>query len=146
MELTVNAALNRVQPVLLTIGRILLGVVLFAHGWQKVFTNGMDKVQMGFESMGVPAPGFSAWFAAGVELIGGALLIVGLAVPVVAILGVIDMLGAIITAHWSVLTESGSLIAQGGPELPVLILAGLLAVGLAAPGPLSIDHYLRGRR
>jgi putative oxidoreductase len=142
----VTGTLARLQPYAVSLARIILGVVLFAHGWQKFFTNGIDKVQLGFEHMGVPAPGVSAWFAGLVELVGGPLLVIGVAVPLVAVLGIIDMIGAIATAHWPVLTKTGSLIAPGGPELPLVILAGLLAVGFAAQGPLSVDHHLFGRR
>lgn len=130
----------------ITIARIILGVVFFAHGWQKLFTNGIDRVQTGFEAMGTPVPGLSAWLAAVVELVGGAALIVGLAVPLVAAAGIVDMLCAIIYGHWSVFMEAGTILAAGGPEVPLLVIAGLAAIGFAAQGPLSCDHYIWNAR
>ncbi|MBY8852969.1 DoxX family protein [Saccharothrix sp. MB29] len=61
------------------IGRIGVGVVFIAHGWQKVAEWGLDGTATAFAGMGVPLPTLSAWFAAIVELGGGALLLLGAA-------------------------------------------------------------------
>ncbi len=90
----------------------------------------MDATASGFDMMGVPAPTASAWFAGIVELAGGALLIVGLAVPVVGLLLLLDMLGALFTVH----LDSGIFAAEGGYEL-VLIL-GISSLLLAVIGPV----------
>src|SRR6476619_2863283 len=71
------------QDVTLLIGRIALGIVLIAHGWQKFFTYGISGATASFEQMGIPAAGAAAVFAALVELVGGIALIVGFAVPLV---------------------------------------------------------------
>ncbi|ONI83731.1 hypothetical protein ALI22I_35330 [Saccharothrix sp. ALI-22-I] len=55
------------------IGRIGVGVVFIAHGWQKVTEWGLDGTATAFAGMGVPLPTLSAWFATIVELAGGAL-------------------------------------------------------------------------
>ena len=52
------------QNIALLIGRIALGVVLIAHGWQKFFTFGISGVAANFDTMGVPLPAVSATFAA----------------------------------------------------------------------------------
>ena len=65
-----------VSDIVILVSRVAVGVILFAHGWQKFFTNGIDATAQGFEGMGVPAATAAAIFAATVELVGGALLIV----------------------------------------------------------------------
>ncbi|KXP02730.1 DoxX family protein [Tsukamurella tyrosinosolvens] len=126
------------QFTLLTVARVILGVVFFAHGWQKVVTNGLSGTAGAFEKMGVPAPTLSAWFAGLAELLGGALLIVGFAVPIVAIVLIIDMLGAIFAVH----IDSGFFATGGGIELPLVLIAGLLAVAAVPQTSLGIDALL----
>ncbi|TWS26512.1 DoxX family protein [Tsukamurella sputi] len=136
------AQLERGQGLASTIARVILGVIFFAHGWQKFVTFGMDGVAANFDKMGVPLPTLSAWFAGIVELVGGAALIIGFAVPIVAVLGIIDMLGAIIFVHW----DAGFFASNGGYELPLALIAGLIAVGIASHGPLAADTHLLNRR
>lgn len=126
------------QFTLLTLARVILGVVFFAHGWQKVVTNGLGATATGFEKMGVPAPTLSAWFAGLAELLGGALLIVGFAVPIVAIVLIVDMLGAIFTVH----IDNGFFATGGGIELPLVLIAGLLAVAAVPQTSLGVDALL----
>lgn len=58
-------------------GRLLLGVVMFAFGWEKWVTKGLSATAVGLRNLGVPFPVLSAAFAGTVELLGGALLILG---------------------------------------------------------------------
>jgi len=53
------------------VGRVLLGLILFAHGWQKLVSNGISGTSVFFDQAGVPLPTLSAWFAAIVELSAG---------------------------------------------------------------------------
>ena len=75
--------------------RIGIGVVFVGHGWDKVVTNGIDKVAGFFASMGIPSPTASAYFGGYVELIGGILLIVGLGTNIVSLLLSVVRAGAI---------------------------------------------------
>ena len=88
------------QDITLLIGRIALGIVLVAHGWQKFFTFGISGVAANFDKMGVPLPTVGATFAGVVELVGGILLIVGLVVPLVGLLVAVVLL---ILVVWLVL-------------------------------------------
>lgn len=83
-----------VSETVILIARVAIGVTLLAHGWQKFFTDGIDGTADGFDAMGIAAPTAAAVFAAVVELVGGILIIVGLFTPAVAVLVVVDMLGA----------------------------------------------------
>jgi len=129
------------QSVALLIGRLALGVVLIAHGWQKFFTFGISGVTASFEQMGIPAAGAAAVFAASVELIGGILLILGVLVPAIGLLVAIDMAGALIFVHAS----NGVFVDAGGYELVLLIGAlGLVFAGLGAGG-YAVDRLLNRR-
>jgi putative oxidoreductase len=131
------------SDIVILIARIAVGVTLLAHGWQKFFTNGIGATADSFEAMGVTAPTFSAVFAAVVELVGGILLIVGLFTPVVAVLVVIDMIGA----WWFVHRDAGTIFADGGGyEVVLLIAAGSVLVGALLGGKFSLDRAVFGRR
>lgn len=125
----------------LLLARVVLGVVLVAHGWQKVNEWGLDGTSASFEKMGVPAPTLSAWFAAAVELGGGVLLVLGALTPLVALLVVANMAGA----FWFVHKDGGVFVAEGGWELVAVIAAAALALAGAGAGRLSVDGIL-GRR
>lgn len=123
------------------VARILLGVVLIAHGWQKLFTNGLGATSAGFAKMGVPLPPVSAGYAAIVELAGGALLLIGAATTLVSLLVVLDMLGAAVFAH----LDKGVFVSAGGWELVAVIAAGALLLAGFGAGRYSVDHALSGR-
>ena len=123
----------------LLIARIGLGVIFVAHGWQKFQTNGLEATKAGFTSMGVPAPGLSAYIATFVELVGGAALIIGLLTPVVAIVLILDMLGAFFIVH----AGSGVFVADGGYELVLALGIGLLLVAVFGAGRFSADSILK---
>jgi len=126
------------QDVALLLGRVALGAVLIAHGWQKLFSYGISGAAESFEKMGVPLPTLSASFAGTVELLGGILLIIGLIVPLVGVLVAIDMLGALIFVH----APNGMFATDGGYELVLLIGAlGLMFAGLGA-GRFAVDGLI----
>ncbi|HIW92866.1 MAG TPA: DoxX family protein [Candidatus Corynebacterium avicola] len=132
-----------VRDVVILIARVAVGVILFAHGWQKFFTNGIDGTSQGFEGMGVPAPTAAAIFAASVELVGGALLIIGLLTPLVAVLVTANLAGA----YWYAHSDAGTIFVDaGGYELVLALAAGALLVGAVAGGRISLDHLVFGRK
>ncbi|GAA2664830.1 MULTISPECIES: DoxX family protein [Actinosynnema] len=122
------------------IGRIGVGAVFVAHGWQKVSEWGMDGTAAAFEGMGIPAPALSAWFAALVELIGGTLLIVGAGLPFVGVLLAVPVLGALFLVHLP-----NGLLGEGGYELVLVLAVSALALGFNG-GRFSVDHLIRGKR
>jgi putative oxidoreductase len=80
----------------LLLARLGLGGVLIAHGWQKYDEQGLSGTAAGFEAMGIPLPDAAAYFATGVELVGGAMLLVGLLTPLVGLLVVGNMAGGVL--------------------------------------------------
>lgn len=131
-----------IRDVAMFLARLILGFIFIMHGWQKLHTNGIDNVEKGFEGMGIPAPGLAAQYSTWVEFIGGILLILGVLLPLVSLLLILNMLGAVWYAHW----DAGFWNADGGFELPLALIAGLLAVGVAQSGRAAADHYLMRRR
>jgi putative oxidoreductase len=131
-----------VRDVVLLLTRVTVGLVFFAHGWQKLFTNGVDGTAAFFDQNGVPAPELSAWVAALVELVGGALLVLGLATPVVAIVLVLDMLGAYLFVH----SGNGLFAQENGYELVLVLGTAALVFAAVGPGRYSLDHLVFGRR
>jgi putative oxidoreductase len=124
------------------LGRIAVGLVFFAHGWQKLFTNGIDGTSAFFDSVGVPAASAAAWFAGLVELVGGAALIVGFAVPAAGLVLLVDMMGAFLFVH----AGAGLFVEQGGYELVLVLGAASLLLAAVGAGRFSVDHLLTGRR
>ncbi|WP_166020253.1 DoxX family protein [Streptomyces chilikensis] len=126
----------------LLVTRVAVGAVFLAHGWQKLFTNGIDGSAAFFDQAGVPAATASAWFAAVVELAGGAALILGLAVPVAGVLLLVDMIGAFVFVH----AGNGLFVDAGGYEFVLVLGAASLALAAVGAGRFSVDHLLTGRR
>ncbi|MCQ9387268.1 DoxX family protein [Brevibacterium sp. 50QC2O2] len=125
-----------VRDWVLLIARVLLGVVLIAHGYQKWGMQGFaDGVEM-FAGMGVPAPAVALVFALAVEYVGGALMILGLFTPIVGLLVVLDMIGAFALVH----AGAGIFVSSGGWELVAVIALAAAAFAAVGPGRLSLDR------
>lgn len=132
-----------VSDIVILVARVALGAILIAHGWQKFFTNTIDGTSTAFASMDIPAATAAAVFAATVELVGGILLILGLATPVVGALVVVDMIGAWWYAH----RDAGTIFVDaGGYELVLALAAGAAVIGAIGGGRFSLDRALLGRR
>jgi putative oxidoreductase len=123
------------------VGRLLLGVVLFAFGWDKWVTKGLSATAVGMGHSGVPFPFLSAAYASTIELLGGFLLILGALTALVGVLMVLNMAGAIVTTHQYV-----SIIGEPGIALPGAVLAGALVFAAIGAGRYSVDHLLGARR
>lgn len=118
------------------VARITLGVLFVSTGWGKV--HDLDKVTSFFAELGIPMPHVNAVLVSFVELIGGGLLLLGLASRLAALPLLASMAVAILTAQ----REN----VHGLPDLFGLVewtyLALLLWIVLAGPGNASLDHLL----
>jgi len=89
--------LDRLHPLALLVLRIVLGAVMIAHGYPKVF-GGLHH-HVGFvRSLGLP--GWLAYCSAFAEFFGGILVIAGLITRIAALAILIDLLVAIAKVHW----------------------------------------------
>ncbi len=123
----------------LLVGRVVVGMVFLAHGWQK-WSEGISGTQAGFDAMGVPAADASAIFQAGLEVGGGALLVLGALTPLVGGLLGLSMLGAAWFAH-----QDAFFAAEGGAEFVLVLAAAAFLFALAGPGRFSVDAALARR-
>ncbi|MEU8081794.1 DoxX family protein [Catellatospora citrea] len=132
----------QIRDLVILIARLGIGLIFFAHGWQKLFTVGLGPTAAGFKATGVPLPTLSAWYAGIVEFFGGALLILGLAVPIAGVLLFLDMLGAFFTVH----VGHGLFVNSGGSELVIALGVGSLLLAAVGAGLYSIDHAIAANR
>lgn len=127
--------------------RLALGAIFIAHGSQKVLGsfNGPGWNKWLSFSQFAPFPFMRpTWLwlgaAAGGELVGGVLILLGLLARVGAFLIACVMLVAIIGVHWP------AFFAPGGMELPLACLGGALALLIGGGGQASIDQKISRRR
>jgi putative oxidoreductase len=86
------------------LGSLVLLVLRLVWGWQ-FLTTGLGKLENHarvtdfFTSLGIPMPGLNAWFVGGLEMVGGALLLLGLLSRPIAFLLSGNMLVAFVTAE-----------------------------------------------
>lgn len=119
--------------------RLVTGVMFIAHGWQKVFIAGMNGATgtvATFERLHIPQPKVSAWAASILEMLGGAMLVVGLLATAVAALLVVYMGLVLWFVHWG----QGFFAADGGMELALLSIAALIVVVVFGSGRVSLDR------
>ncbi len=139
--------MNRTLPrpaadVALLVARLLLGTIMFAHGYQKLVVSGLGRTTQGFESMSIPLAIVSASFVTVVELVGGVLVLVGALLTVVAACYLVVMVGAAVFVH----IPNGIFVADSGWELVGAIAALLLALAAAGSGRFGVDGVVRARR
>jgi len=122
-----------------------MGVAFVGHGAQKVFGSFGGPGFGRFVSFPAPFPFMrpsSLWMgaAAFAELVGGALVLLGLFTRLGAFLIICVMLTAIFGVLWP------KFFAPEGMELAVAFLAMALALLLLGGGQASVDRMIGGRR
>ena len=118
--------------------RLAMGVILVYHGYQKLVL-GLGVFANSLRQAGLPAPDLLAPLVSLLQLVGGLLLIAGLATR---------PLGLLFTLQFLVTLLLMNKIAQVGweaSELDVLMLAGSLMLLIGGPGALALDNRLFSR-
>jgi putative oxidoreductase len=120
------------QPQLLSLLRIVAGLLFLCHGTAKV---------LGFPAVeGVPSPGMSlAGLSGPLELILGLLLVLGLFTRPAAFLAA----GFCAVGYWAVHGGQGFFPILNGGETIALYCFVWLYFAAAGPGPWSLDAVLR---
>jgi putative oxidoreductase len=120
--------------------RVGLGLIMAAHGAQKLFGwfdgPGLDGTGQFFTSVGYPAGDTMAVVAGLTETFGGLALAVGLLTPLAgaAVLG--TMLNAL-AVKWG-----DGFFAPAGVEYELLLVVGAAAVALTGPGRYAADQFV----
>lgn len=134
------ASKNNTAHLGLLVLRVVTGIIFIMHGWQK-FDQGIPATTEGFAAMGVFMPEVMGPFIAGLELIGGIALVLGLLSRPIAVLLVANMLGALFLVH----AAQGFFAAAGGYEFVLALAAMSATIALTGPGKFAIDGLLFGR-
>ncbi|MBL8382135.1 MAG: DoxX family protein [Burkholderiales bacterium] len=124
---------QRTAPYAALVLRLALGTMFIAHALLKVAVFTLPGTVKFFESLGLPGPLAYATFVA--ELVGGALLIAGVATRPVAALLIPVLLGA----TWAHAGNGWLFSAQGGGwEYPAFLAAATLVQALLGAGAHSL--------
>ena len=115
------------RPYVLSILRIVAAILFFEHGTQKI--------------LGIPEPKYVpemfslTWVAGIMEIVGGALLILGLFTRPVAFL----LSGQMAVAYWMAHAPNNMFPVLNGGDAAILFCFVFLYLVFAGPGPWSLD-------
>ncbi|MGA2590797.1 MAG: DoxX family protein [Bryobacteraceae bacterium] len=132
------------SPFLLAV-RLYWGWQIMQNGWGKL--HNLGRVTEYFTSLGVPFPGLNAPFIAGLECLGGLLLMLGLGSRLFALLLTGDMIVAYIAGDREKFLAFFSDPDKFATAAPFAFLMPFLVILIFGPGRLSIDALIaRGAR
>ncbi|MEV4457559.1 DoxX family protein, partial [Microbispora sp. NPDC049633] len=117
--------------------RMGVGGIFFANGWQKLEA-GLNATADQFTTLQAPLPHVWAPVTMLTELVGGTLLIAGLAVPIVGLLLFAEALAVfVLTAG-----DAGLPLTGGDIELIVALGAASVLLAVTGAGRISADHMV----
>ena len=133
--------------------RLLVGFGFVAHGYAKLGRGPAHFAEI-LQGLGLPAPSALAWATTLVEFIGGLALMAGASVLPLCLPLAAVMTTAMLAVHLrygfssirlKAFTPTGAEFGPVGYELNLLYLAGLFALAVSRPTPLSIDRWWKQR-
>lgn len=130
--------LNRGQNLSLFLARLVVAYGFYGPAMSK--WSDIDSVATWFGTLGIPFPTLNAYMAASTELLGVALLTLGLFTRLISIPLIVVMVVAITTVH---LTHGFS-AGNNGFEIPLYYMLFLAIFASFGAGKLSLDHLLFG--
>jgi putative oxidoreductase len=136
-----SAILRSTAPPAAVLIRVMVGWVFVSEGIQKFLFPGALGAGR-FVKIGIPAPQFFAPFVGVVEVVCGALLIVGLGTRLASIPLLIDILVAIATTKVPMLSRSGFWATMHEARTDFCMLLGLTFLLIVGSGTLSFDDRL----
>lgn len=129
------------QSPLLLLVRLYWGWQFAQNGWGKL--HNLGNVTNYFQSLGLPHPGLLAPFIAGIEFVGGILLILGLFSRLTGLVLTVDMFAAYLTADHdslhAILSDPGKFYTAD----PYTFFFASLIILIFGAGLFSLDALLR---
>lgn len=121
--------------------RVPIGMILAAHGSQKLFAwfggHGLEGTGQWMASVGLN-PGFlMALLAGSAEFFGGVALMLGLLTRLSAAVSAVTMAVALFWVHWG----KGFFLAEHGIEYALALFAATSALVLMGGGRYALDEY-----
>ncbi|MGP9689446.1 DoxX family protein [Psychrobacter sp. AOP22-C1-C5] len=139
---TLNKVLISNAGVAALILRVPVGLILAAHGAQKLFGwfdgNGLAGTAGWMSSIGLEPGYLMAILAGGAEFFGGLALVLGLLTRPAAVVAGFTMLVAIFSVH----IGNGLFAANDGYEYALVLLAASASLAIQGGGYLSLDNLL----
>ena len=127
---------DRLQPLGLLGLRLILGIIMIAHGYSKVTPAGFHQ-HAGFVSH-LAMPWWFAFFSTAAEFGGGILIILGLFTRFAAAAFCAEMMVVIAKVHWKF-----GLLSENGYQLPLALAGMAFALIFVGAGAIALDA-LRG--
>ncbi|WP_086931869.1 DoxX family protein [Agarilytica rhodophyticola] len=125
--------------------RVPVGIVLAAHGAQKLFGwfggYGLEGTGQWMASIGLEPGYLMAFMAGSAEFFGGLALIFGFLTRPAAAISAFTMLVAIFSVHFS----NGLFMSNNGYEFALSLFAATLALTIQGSGSFAIDNTLSRR-
>jgi len=121
--------------------RLLVGAVFLSEGIQKF----LYPAALGagrFAKIGIPLPHLAGPFVGIVEIVCGAMILIGLLTRLAAIPLLIDICVAILTTKVPMLLHQGFWPMAHEARVDFCMLLGLLFLLIEGAGPLSVDRHL----
>jgi len=132
---------NWLQSPFLLFVRLYWGIQFMQTGWGKL--HNLAHVTDFFTSLGIPAPAMMAHFVAGLEFVGGLLLILGLASRFISLMLVGNMIVAYYTADRDALKAFFVSPDTFTAAAPYTFLFASVVILVFGAGALSVDYLLR---
>jgi putative oxidoreductase len=134
---SLSGRLSDLAPLVL---RVVLGALMIAHAYQKLMI-GPAVFGRVLAQLGVPAATVVCYVVTYTELVGGALLVVGLLSRLAALALTLDLVVAIALVKVNVGLVAGHGMGAGA-ELDLAYIAGFLAILFGGPGRFSVDRLI----
>ena len=136
---------NTTSGIASTILRIPVGLILMAHGAQKLFGAfggyGLEGTGQFMASLGLEPGYLMALLAGSAEFFGGLALVIGLLVRPASAVIAFTMLIAIFTVHFS----NGLFMSNGGYEYALTLLVAAVSLAFSGAGDYSVDKAIASK-
>lgn len=135
-----SAVIRVLRDLVLLVVRVIVAGILLVHGYRR-YQLGTHQLTQLVADLGLPAPEVFAWGTLVFELLGGLLLLFGLATPVIGAVLVAEQVMVIAWSRW----PHGLLNHEGGFEYNLALAALGLVLFAFGAGRTGLDALFTNR-